>query len=44
MKVNEAIIDFEIDRAEFDGTYYEGYMPTLVCPKCETETMLYRKD
>jgi hypothetical protein len=41
MKVNEAIIDVEIAMAEFDGTYYEGFMPTLGCPNCNQETMEY---
>jgi len=27
MKVNEAIIDFEIGMAELAGTYYEGFIP-----------------
>ena len=27
--------------AEFDGTYYEGFMPTLGCPNCNQETMEY---
>ena len=41
MKVNEAIIDVEIAMAEFNGTYYEGFMPTLGCPNCNQETMEY---
>ena len=27
--------------AEFGGTYYEGFMPTLGCPNCNQETMEY---
>jgi hypothetical protein len=41
MEVNEAIIDVEIAKAEFDGTYYEGFMPILGCPNCNQETMEY---
>ncbi len=41
MKVNEAIIDFEISMAEFAGTYYEGFMPIVGCPNCNQETMEY---
>jgi hypothetical protein len=44
MKVNEAIIDFEIGMAEFAGTYYEGFMPIVGCPNCNQETMEYVKD
>jgi len=29
MSVNEAIIDVEIWKAEFEGRYYEGFMPIL---------------
>jgi len=43
MKVNEAIIDFEIGMAEFAGTYYEGLMPIVGCPNCNQETMEYVK-
>ena len=43
MKVNEAIIDFEIGMAEFAGTYYEGFMPIVGCPNCNQETMEYIK-
>ena len=32
MEVNEAIIDVEIAKAEFEGTYFEGFMPILVAP------------
>ena len=41
MEVNEAIIDVEIAKAEFGGTYYEGFMPILGCPNCNQETMEY---
>ena len=41
MEVNEAIIDYEIFRAQFEGFYYEGYMPALGCPVCNQETMEY---
>jgi len=44
MKVNEAIIDVEITKAEFEGTYYEGFMPILGCPNCNRETMEYAGD
>ena len=41
MQVNEAIIDVEIGMAEFDGRYYEGFMPILGCPNCNQEAMEY---
>jgi len=41
MAVNEAIIDVEIGIAEFEGRYYEGFMPVLGCPGCNQETMEY---
>jgi hypothetical protein len=41
MKVNEAIIDFEIGMAEFASTYYEGFMPIVGCLNCNQETMEY---
>ncbi len=44
MKVNEAIIDVEIARAEFEGTYYRGFMPILGCPNCNCEAMEYDED
>ena len=44
MKVNEAIIDFEVEMAEYNGTYYEGYMPILVCPHCNRETFEFIRD
>jgi len=43
MEVNEAIIDFEVFSAEYDGSYYEGFMPALGCPGCNQETMEYLK-
>jgi hypothetical protein len=43
MKVNEAIIDFEIGMTEFAGMYYEGFMPIVGCPNCNQETMEYVK-
>ena len=44
MLVNEAIIDVEIAMAEYDGRYYDGYMPTLGCPNCNCESMEYGED
>jgi hypothetical protein len=41
MKVNEAIIDVEIEKAEFEGGNVEGFMPLLGCPRCNRETMEY---
>ena len=43
MKVNEAIIDFEIGMTEFAGMYYEGFMLIVGCPNCNQETMEYVK-
>ena len=37
--VNEAIIDFELGFAEFEGR--EPVMPILGCPGCNRETMEY---
>ena len=37
--VNEAIIDFELGFAEFEGR--EPVMPLLGCPTCNLETMEY---
>ena len=37
--VNEAIIDFELGFAEFEGR--EPRMPVLGCPGCNCETMRY---
>ena len=42
--VNEAMIDVEIGIAEFEGRYYEGFMPVLGCPGCNQETMEYVSD
>ena len=39
MEVNEAIIDVEVFYAEYDGSYYEGFMPVLGCPGCNQETI-----
>jgi hypothetical protein len=39
--VNEAIIDFELGFAEFEGRYVEGWMPLIGCPGCNQETMEY---
>ena len=44
MKVNEAIIDVEIGIAEFEGRYYEGFMPIWGCPGCNKDTMEYVRD
>ena len=44
MSVNEAIIDVEIGIAEFDGRYYEDFMPVLGCPGCNQDTMEYVRD
>ncbi len=41
MAVNEAIIDVEIGMAEFEGRWYEGFMPVLGCSSCNKETMEY---
>jgi len=43
MEVNEVIIDVEIDRAIFEGTYFESFMPILGCPNCNQEAMEYIK-
>jgi hypothetical protein len=37
--VNEAIIDFELGFAEFEGR--EVVMPVLRCPGCNLETLEY---
>ena len=37
--VNEAIIDFELGFAEFEGR--EVLMPVIGCPGCNRETMEY---
>ena len=43
MEVNEAIIDVAVFYAEYDGSYYEGFMPVLGCPCCNQEAMEYIK-
>jgi hypothetical protein len=40
MLVNEAIIDVVVGAAKFRGEYTGG-MPTLGCPGCSGETMVY---
>jgi len=40
MLVNEAIIDVAIGAAKFRGEYTGG-MPTLGCPGCNGEIMVY---
>ena len=44
MEVNEAIIDVEIAKAEYEKRYYDGFMPVLGCPNCNKETMEYFED
>lgn len=44
MKVNEAIIDVEIGIAEFEGRYYDGFMPALGCPGCNQDTMEFVRE
>jgi len=39
--VNEAIIDVGIGMAKFQNEYYEGFMPTIGCPGCNGDTMVY---
>jgi len=41
MEENEAIIDVELSMAEYDGRYYDGFMPVLGCPNCNSDTMEY---
>ena len=41
MNVNEAIIDVEVAKAEFEGRNVKGFMPILGCPQCNRETMEY---
>ena len=41
---DEAIIDVEIGIAEFEGKYYEGFMPVLGCPGCNKDTMEFVRD
>jgi hypothetical protein len=40
MLVNEAIIDVAVGAAKFREEY-QGGMPTLGCPGCNGETMVY---
>jgi hypothetical protein len=40
MLVNEAIIDVAVGAAKFRGEY-QGGMPTLGCPGCNSEAMEY---
>jgi len=42
--VNEAIIDAGIGMAQFNGEYYEGYMPKVGCPGCNNYTMEWIED
>ncbi len=44
MDVNEAIVDVEIFKAQYEGRYHEDYMPILGCPSCNNETMEYAGD
>ncbi|MCI5146481.1 MAG: hypothetical protein D3923_13375 [Candidatus Electrothrix sp. AR3] len=39
--MNEAIIDFDLGFAEFEGRSHEGYMPVLGCPRCNQEILHY---
>ena len=39
--VNEAIIDVGIGMAKFQNEYYKGFMPTIGCPGCNGDTMVY---
>jgi ribosomal protein S27E len=39
--VNEAIIDAGIGMAKFRNEYQEGFMPTIGCPGCNGQTMVY---
>ena len=39
--VNEAIIDAGIGMAKFRNEYHEGFMPTIGCPGCNGQTMVY---
>jgi hypothetical protein len=39
--VNEAIIDVGIGMAKFQNEYYPGFMPTVGCPGCNGDTMVY---
>jgi ribosomal protein S27E len=39
--VNEAIIDVGIGMAKFQHEYQAGFMPTVGCPGCDGDTMVY---
>jgi hypothetical protein len=39
--VNEAIIDVGIGMAKFQQAYHTGFMPTVGCPGCDGDTMVY---
>jgi hypothetical protein len=39
--VNEAVIDAGIGMAQFRNEYHEGFMPTIGCPGCNGDTMVY---
>jgi hypothetical protein len=39
--VNEAGIDAGIGMAQFRNEYHEGFMPTIGCPGCNGDTMVY---
>ncbi len=39
--VNEAIIDVGIGMAKFQNEYHAGFMPTVGCPGCDGDTMVY---
>jgi ribosomal protein S27E len=39
--VNEAIIDVGIGMAKFQHEYHAGFMPTVGCPGCNGDTMVY---
>jgi hypothetical protein len=39
--VNEAMIDAGIGMAQFRNESHEGFMPTIGCPGCNGETMVY---
>jgi ribosomal protein S27E len=39
--VNEAIIAVGISMAKFQNEYHAGFMPTVGCPGCDGDTMVY---
>ena len=39
--VNEAVIDAGIGIAQFRNEYQAGFMPTIGCPGCNGDTMVY---